>query len=158
MSVHRCLTVGLLLALVACEGSGIADPNCALCDELRIRTDRADYNPRSLVRFTLTNRTSDSLRYDWCSVVGMGRVSTDRPFDTEYRVQARCGAGAGLADVIANMRVLAPGASSRDSVSLNASYQGDYQVQVWLVDAGGGVVPHNPVVSNLFSVRPGVAP
>ena len=145
----------LIAVLLSCRKS-VADPTCDRCDEMRIRSERTAYRPTAAITFTITNLTSGTLRYDWCSVVAGGRTNTSKPFNIEYRPDRRCGAGAGAAEVLANMRVLAAGASVRDSVVLSpGAYQGEYRVQIWLLDVAGLIEVGNPVVSNTFEVFPG---
>jgi hypothetical protein len=60
--------------------------------------------------------------------------------------------------VLANMRVLAAGASVSDSVTLLlGAFQGQYRIQLWLVDITGTPEPGNPVISNFFDVVPSAA-
>src|SRR5262245_11759475 len=105
-----------LVAVVGC-GDGITEPECDRCSEMRIITDRPEYRPGSVIVFTITNRTSDVLRYDWCSVTLSSTVSDE----VGYSPARRCGPGAGPADVLARMVVIDPGASLRDSVNIGGA-------------------------------------
>jgi hypothetical protein len=150
--------VCLLAALAACT-EGIVAPVCDLCDEFQLRTDRKEYGMKSIVRFTITNRTNEVMRYDWCSVTAVGRTSDILPFETFYRRHSRCGPGADLTDVIEHMRTLASGESTRDSVMVpSGAYQGEYQVQLWPIDAAGALTLGGPTVSNSFIVLPTNSP
>ena len=143
-----------LLALAGC-GNGITAPKCALCDELRVLTDHAEYRQGSWVAFTITNRTPDVLRYDWCSVEHVARTSSEEPFDVRYVPSRRCGFGAGIDQVREHMVALASGEARRDSVFLSgAAFQGQYRIHVWLVDESGVPDADNPVVSNTVDVFP----
>jgi hypothetical protein len=149
------LRTAIVVAVLSACAKGVADPICDRCGEMRIRTAYTEYSPRSVIGFTITNRTSGPLRYDWCSIGAVGRSITSDPFLTVYRPDRRCGPGAGLAQVLANMRVLAAGASVSDSVTLfTGAFQGQYEIQLWLVDIGGALEPGNPVISNFFDVYP----
>ena len=148
---------GALLLLSACD-NGITDPVCDRCNEMRVLTDRAEYRNGSLVEFTITNRTSAELRYDWCSVHLVSRTSTDVPFQVRYLPSRRCGFDATIDDVIANMRIVAAGASLRDTLRVGgAALQGQYRVHMWLVDEMGLPETGNPIASNTFDVYPGAA-
>ena len=143
-----------LLALAGC-GNGITAPKCDRCDELRVLTDHAEYRQGTWIAFTITNRTPDVLRYDWCSVEHAARTSTESPFKVRYLPSRRCGFGAGIDEVREKMVVLAPAESARDSVSLSgAAFQGQYRIHVWLVDETGVADPNQPVVSNTVDVFP----
>ena len=143
------------LVVAAGCGNGITAPKCDRCDELRVLTDHAEYRQASWIAFTITNRTPDMLRYDWCSVSHVGRISSDTPFDVRYIPSRRCGVGAGIDEVRENMVVLAPAESARDSVFLSgAAFQGQYRIHVFLVDESGVADEDNPVVSNTVDVFP----
>lgn len=145
-----------LLALTGC-GNGITEPKCDRCDELRVLTDHAEYRQGTWIAFTITNRTPDVLRYDWCSVEHVART-TDAPFDVRYAPSRRCGFGAGIDEVREHMVTLATGEGKRDSVFLSgAAFQGQYRIHVWLVDENGVADPDNPVVSNTVDVFPGAS-
>ena len=106
-----------------------------------------------MIAFTVTNRTSDVLRYDWCSV-GLASKGGSGGFDLQYSPSRRCGFGAGSQDVLARMVQVAPGASVRDSI-LGSAIQSVYRVHVWLVDENGVPETGNPVASNSFDMFPG---
>ena len=151
----RLASIAAVLSLVACGDKGITAPSCDRCDEMRVVTDRPEYRPGSNIVFTISNRTTADLRYDWCSVTLASRTSTDVDFDVTYRPSRRCGFGAGPAEVVQHMVVLAPGESVRDSVTVTgAANQSQYRLHVWLVDANGLPELGNPVASNIFDVYP----
>ena len=152
------LRTALLAAVLSGCHQGVADPVCDRCGEIRIRTTYTAYRPTSVIGFAITNRTSQPLRYDWCSISAAGRSLTTDPFPVAYRADRRCGPGAGLVQVLANMRVLAAGATVGDSVTLLiGAFQGQYRIQLWLVDITGTPEPGNPVISNFFDVVPSAA-
>ena len=144
-----------LVALSACSSDGITEPKCDRCDEMRVVTDRAEYRPGSVIAFTLTNRTTTALRYDWCSVAIASRGNSDE-FEANYSPARRCGFGAGLSDVLEHMVVIPPGETLRDSASVSSgAAQSQYRIQLWLLDENGLPENGNPVVSNIFDVFPG---
>ena len=152
--VFQFVIAGACLALSACD-NGITDAKCDRCDEMRVRTDRAEYRPGSFAAFSVTNRTDEVLRYDWCSVSLVSRTSTEVPFPVSYNPGRRCGFGASTDVVLAHMVPIAPGESIRDSVSVaGGSNQGQYRVHIWLLDAEGLPEGGNPVASNTFDVYP----
>jgi hypothetical protein len=111
-----------------------------------------------MIAITIANQTTQPLRYDWCSVGTVGRTDSADPFDTTYRPSRRCGFGAGLDEVRSHMITLAPGATERDSVATpSGALQGQYRINLWLVDENGNVELGNPVVSNTFDVFPGAS-
>ena len=143
----------LLIVLIACghDATGVA---CETCAEVVVRTERGEYRPGEVVRFTITNRGLTTLRYDWCSMV-LGRRTSETPFETVYRPGARCGAGAGIEEVVAMMQVIAPGETRVDSLTVASLFiQSQQRVQLWLVDVNG-LPDGDPVVSNIFLVFPG---
>lgn len=144
-----------LIAITACEAGGITDATCDRCDEMRIRTDRPEYRPGTVIAFTITNQTAAPLRYDWCSVQLASRNSPEAPFEERYLPSRRCGFGAGVDEVLEKMVALQPGESVRDSVPINgAANQAQYRIQVWLVGDNGLPEPGNPIASNVFDVFP----
>lgn len=145
-----------VVSLVACS-EGVTEPKCARCGELRVITDRPEYRPGRVVAFTITNRTSAVLRYDWCSV-GLASRAFSGEFEVLYSPARRCGLGAGLAEVLEHMVLIQPGESRRDSVSLSgAANQSQYRVHIWLLDDNGVPEGGNPVASNTFDVFPGAS-
>lgn len=147
----------LLLALVALPActNGITEPKCDRCAELRVLTDRAAYRPGGSIGFTITNRTKDVLRYDWCSV-GLANKGSDGTFNLRYSPARRCGFGAGTQEVRQHMIVIAAGTSVRDSIVASA-VQSVYRLHVWLLDENGAPETGNPVASNAFDMYPGAA-
>jgi len=151
-----------LLATVSAAGAvacnePLLEPRCDRCNEVRVQTDIQEYATGAQVAFTISNLTSDMLRYDWCSVVAASRRlgGAEEPFDTAHRPSARCGAGAGPAEIAANMRALDAGGSVRDSLMLRpGAIQQEYRVLLWLVAADGTLEAGNPVFSNGFDVTP----
>jgi hypothetical protein len=157
-SVFRLALLVGVVPLFACGDKGITAPNCDRCDEMRVLTDRPEYRPGSTIVFTISNRTADDLRYDWCSVTLSSRTSPDVDFPVTYQPARRCGFGAGPEKVLERMVVVAPGESVRDSVTVSgAANQSQYQVHVWLLDANGVPETGNPVASNIFDVFPSAA-
>ena len=153
-TVFRLTTFAALVAFSGCSSDGITEPKCERCDEMRVVTDRPEYRPGSVVAFTLTNRTTADLRYDWCSVAVASRGSSD--FETNYSPARRCGFGAGLSEVLEHMVVLAPGETLRDSATISSgAAQSQYRIQLWLLDENGLPETGNPVASNIFDVYPG---
>lgn len=149
----RLSLMAVLVSLAACS-EGITAPKCDRCDEMRVLTDRSEYRPGSVVAFTITNRTSSVLRYDWCSVSLASRGSTDG-FEVRYTPARRCGFGADIQDVIDHMVLIDPGASLRDSLTINSgANQSQYRLHIWLVDETGAPEAGNPVASNIFDVFP----
>lgn len=156
LSWHPDVIVRLLwcsLTLVAC-GEGLAPDSCDRCDELRIRTERSEYRPGAVVRFSMTNLTAAPLRYDWCSMTLASR-STEIAFEKVYLPSRRCGAGANDETVRTHMRVLQPRETTLDSLVIRVAYQGQQRVHVWLLDAEGRPEAVNPAGSNVFLVFPG---
>ena len=150
----RLLAAAILLILTGCS-EDITAPKCERCDEMRVITDRPEYRPGSVIAFTITNRTTDVLRYDWCSVVLASRGSGDDFPPMAYSPTRRCGFGATVQDVLDKMVVIQPGASLRDSVSVSgAANQSVYRVTIWLLDENGFPQQGNPIVSNTFDVYP----
>lgn len=150
----RFTTFTALIALSGCSSDGITEPKCERCDEMRVVTDRPEYRPGSVVVFTLTNRTTSELRYDWCSVAVASRGSSD--FEINYSPARRCGFGAGLAEVLEHMVILAPGETLRDSATISSgATQSQYRIQLWLLDENGLPEAGNPIASNIFDVFPG---
>lgn len=146
------------LALLAGCGDGITAPKCDRCGDVRVLTERGEYKPGTIIGVTIANKTAQPLRYDWCSLAAVGRTDSADPFDTTYRPSRRCGFGAGVDEVRARMITLAPGATERDTVTLQgAALQGQYRINLWLVDENGNVELGNPVVSNTFDVFPGAS-
>ena len=141
-----------IVSLLACS-DGPTEPNCDRCSELRVVTDRGEYRPGTMIAFTVTNRTSAVLRYDWCSV-GLASRGGSGGFDLQYSASRRCGFGAGTEEVLEHMVSIAPGASVRDSI-LGSAIQSVYRVHVWLVDETGAPETGNPVASNAFDMFPG---
>ena len=141
-----------IVLLLACS-DGSTEPNCDRCDELRVVTDRPEYRPGTIVAFTVTNRTSAVLRYDWRSV-GLASRGTSGEFELQYSPSRRCGFGAGTDQVREHMIPLAPGESVRDSI-LGSAIQSVYRLHVWLVDENGMQETGNPVASNSFDMFPG---
>jgi len=153
-NVCRLTTFTALVVLSGCSSDGITEPKCERCDEMRVVTDRPEYRPGSVVAFTLTNRTTTELRYDWCSVAVASRGSAD--FETNYSPARRCGFGAGLSDVLEHMVLLAPGETLRDSAAISSgAAQSQYRIQLWLLDENGLPETGNPIASNIFDVYPG---
>jgi hypothetical protein len=151
---HIRITAVLALVSVAGCKEGLTEPQCDRCDEMRVITDRPEYRPGSVIAFTITNRTSTVLRYDWCSVTLASRGNADE-FPINYSPARRCGIGAGPAEVLEHMVLIDPGATLRDSVSISgAANQSQYRLHVWLLDEVGLPEPGNPIVSNVFDVYP----
>lgn len=151
----RLSSIVALMSVAACGDKGVTAPTCDRCGEMRVVTDRPEYRPGSTIAFTLTNRTTDVLRYDWCSVGLSSRTSTTVDFEVRYTPSRRCGFGAGTAEVLEKMVLLAPGESVRDSVSVSgAANQSQYRLHVWLLDPNGVPETGNPIVSNIFEVFP----
>jgi len=155
--IPRYLRATLVAALVfvpSCE-NGITDASCERCDEVRVRTNRGEYRNNAIVEFSVTNRTSTEMRYDWCSVQLAGRTNSDSPFSTVYSPARRCGFGAGQVEVLAHMRLIAPGATLVDSQRVSgAALQGQYRLHTWFLDEMGLPEAGNPIVSNTFDVFP----
>ena len=150
---YRITAVLAFVAITGCK-DGLTEPTCDRCDEMRVVTDRPEYRPGSTIAFTITNRTSTVLRYDWCSVTLASRGNADE-FPIVYSPAKRCGIGAGPADVLEHMVLVDPGASLRDSVNISgAANQSQYRVHVWLLDEAGLPELGNPIVSNVFDVYP----
>ena len=146
--------LGVSIAL-ACGGDEITAPTCDRCNELRILSDRAEYRPGGLVRFTISNLTRHELTYDWCSITLSSRT-TNAPFEIVYAPSKRCGRDAGIQQVVANMVTITPGETRRDSlVVTTAAFQGQQRIHLWLVDAHGIPETGNPVTSNVFLILPG---
>ena len=144
----------VLLMLAGCS-EGITEPKCERCHEMRVITDRPEYRPGSTIAFTVTNRTSDVLRYDWCSVALASRGNGDDFPPMAYSPTRRCGFGATVQDVLDHMVLIQPGGNLRDSVSVSgAANQSLYRVTIWLLDETGLPLQGNPVVSNTFDVYP----
>jgi hypothetical protein len=155
--VLRLAAAASVLSLFACD-KGITAPNCDRCDEMRVLTDRPEYRPGSTIAFTIANRTSNVLRYDWCSVGLNSRGNNDDFPPATYSPSRRCGIGAGLDDVLEKMVVLQPGESVRDSVSVSGgANQSLYRIAIWLIDENGSVLQGNPVVSNTIDIFPGAS-
>jgi hypothetical protein len=122
---------------------------------MRVVTDRPEYRPGSTIAFSITNRTSAVLRYDWCSTTFASRASSEE-FESHYSPASRCGIGAGLAEVLEHMVVVAPGETLRDSATISSGApQSQYRIHLWLLDETGQPETGNPVVSNIFDVYPG---
>jgi len=144
----------ILVFSVGCSDDRITDASCDRCDELQIRTERSEYRPGSIVRFSITNLTSTPLLYDWCSM-GLAARTTEAPFEVVYRPSHRCGPNAGLEEVLANIQSILPGETRRDSLLVKVAFQGQQRVHLWLIDSTGHVEAENPVASNIFLVFPG---
>jgi hypothetical protein len=149
------LTIVVAMFLLAGCSDGITEPKCERCDEMRVVTDRAEYRPGSVIKFTITNRTSNVLRYDWCSV-GLANKGNDGSFGLRYSPARRCGFGAGTQEVLQHMIVMPAGTSVRDSIVASA-VQSVYRLHVWLLDENGAPETGNPVASNAFDMYPGAA-
>jgi hypothetical protein len=144
----------VLVSLAACS-EGITAPTCDRCDEMRVLTDRPEYRPGSTIAFTISNRTTDVLRYDWCAVGLSSRGNGDDFPRSTYSPARRCGIGAGLEEVLDRMVLIQPGESLRDSVTVSSgASQSVYRITVWLLDETGVPEAGNPVVSNTFDVFP----
>jgi hypothetical protein len=142
-------------SLAACD-KGITAPDCDRCDEMRVLTDRLAYRPGSTIVFSISNRTTDVLRYDWCSVGLQSRGNTNDFPTATYLPSRRCGIGAGLTEVLSHMVVIPAGGMVRDSSAISgAANQSWYRVTVWLVDETGVPQQANPVVSNTIDIYPG---
>ena len=147
----------VLAALAACS-DGITAPNCERCDEMQVLTDRPEYRPGSTIAFTISNRTADVLRYDWCSVGIASRGNGDDFPPATYSPARRCGIGADIQDVLDHLVLIQPGESLRDSVTISgAANQSLYRITIWLLDETGTPQAGNPVVSNTFDVYPGAS-
>src|SRR5688572_32045157 len=85
----------VLVALTVCS-EGITAPKCERCDEMRVLTDRPEYRPGSTIAFTISNRTTAVLPYDWCSVGLASRGNGDDFPPATYSPARRCGIGANL--------------------------------------------------------------
>jgi hypothetical protein len=145
----------VLVAVAACS-DGITAPNCERCDEMQVITDRPEYRPGSTIAFTISNRTTQLLRYDWCSVGLASRGNGDDFPPATYSPARRCGIGADIDEVLEHLVLIRPGESLRDSVTISgAANQSWYRVMIWLLDENGVPQPGNPVVSNTFDVYPG---
>jgi hypothetical protein len=145
----------ILVALSACSNGGITAPKCERCDEMQVLTDRPEYRPGSTIAFTISNRTTDVLRYDWCSVGLASRGNGDDFPPANYSPARRCGIGAGVQEVVDHMVLIQPGESLRDSVTISgAANQSLYRITIWLLDENGIPQAGNPVVSNTFDVFP----
>ena len=142
--------------MTAC-GEDITAPSCERCDDVRILSDRTEYRPGGVVRFTITNLTTDALRYDWCSMALASR-STEIAFESVYRPSRRCGPNAGMNEVLEHLQTIGPGETRSDSLAVTVAYQGQQRVHLWLVDVNGVPETGNPVVSNIFLVYPGASP
>lgn len=149
------LTIVAATFLLAGCSDGITEPRCERCSEMRVVTDRAEYRPGGVIKFTVTNRTANVLRYDWCSV-GLANKASDGSFNLRYSPARRCGFGAGTEDVVEHMIVIAAGTSVRDSIVASA-VQSVYRLHVWLLDENGAPETGNPVASNAFDMYPGAA-
>ena len=146
-----------VLAISACSDD-ITAPTCDRCDELRVLTDRPEYRPGSVIAFTVTNRTTDVLRYDWCSVAIGSRGNGDEFPPAVYSPSRRCGIGAGVEEVLDRMVLIPQGESYRDSVTISGgANQSLYRITIWLIDENGVPQAGNPVVSNTFDVYPGAS-
>lgn len=150
------LSVLAATLMVAACSKGITEPQCDRCDEIRVITDRPEYRPGSMIAFTITNRTTTVMRYDWCSVALASRGNGDDFPPAIYNPGRRCGFGAGVDKVLEHAVVLQPGQSTRDSLSISgAANQSLYRLAIWLLDETGLPQQGNPVVSNTFDVYPG---
>jgi hypothetical protein len=155
ITAFRLTIVMALVAFPGCSSDGITEPKCDRCDEMRVVTDRPEYRPGSVIAFSLTNRTSAVLRYDWCSVAIASRGSSEE-FQTPYSPARRCGYGAGLPDVLEHMVLISPGETLRDSATISSgAVQSQYRIHLWLLDENGLPESGNPVASNIFDVYPG---
>ena len=151
----RLIIVTALVALAGCSSDSITEPECDRCDEMRVVTDRPEYRPGSVIAFTLTNRTTAVLRYDWCSVAFASKGSSEE-FQTPYSPARRCGFGAGLPDVLEHMVLIPPGETLRDSATISSgAVQSQYRIHLWLLDENGLPETGNPIASNVFDVFPG---
>ena len=155
INAFRLTLVVAVVTLPGCSSDAITEPECDRCDEMRVITDRPEYRPGSVIAFTLTNRTSTVLRYDWCSVAIASRGSSEE-FQTPYSPARRCGFGAGLSDVLEHMVLIPPGETVRDSATISSgAVQSQYRLHLWLLDENGLTETGNPVASNIFDVYPG---
>ena len=155
INASRLTILTALVALSGCSSDGITEPTCDRCDEMRVVTDRPEYRPGSVIAFTVTNRTTAVLRYDWCSVAFASKGSSEA-FETAYSPARRCGFGAGLPEVLEHMVLIEPGETLRDSASISsAAVQSQYRLHLWLLDENGLPETGNPIASNIFDVYPG---
>ena len=150
-------SVALTLAFASGCSDGLTPPACERCGEMQIRTERSEYRPGALVRFTMTNLTGSPLRYDWCSMALASR-STETDFEAVYRPTRQCGSDAGPEEVLANMKIIRPGEARIDSLVVTVAFQGQQRVHVWLLDTEGRPETVNPAASNVFLVFPGASP
>ena len=154
INVFRLTVVTALVALSGCSSDGITEPKCDRCDEMRVITDRPEYRPGSVIAFTVTNRTTSVLRYDWCSVAIASRGSSDET-EIPYSPARRCGFGAGLEQVLEHMVLIPPGEVLRDSTTISSgAAQSQYRLHLWLLDENGLPETGNPIISNTFDVFP----
>ena len=154
-TIVRLTVATALVAVAGCSTDGVTAPTCDRCDEMRVVTDRQEYRPGSVIAFTITNRTNEVLRYDWCSTSFSSRGNSHE-FEARYLPASRCGFGAGLAEVLEHMVLIAPGETLRDSANISSgAVQSQYRIHLWLLDETGLPETGNPIVSNVFDVYPG---
>lgn len=154
--VARIFAIAIALTFAAACDDSLTPPACERCGEMQIRTERSEYRPGAIVRFTMTNLTGSPLRYDWCSMALASR-STETDFEAVYRPTRQCGSDAGPEEVLTNMKIIRPGEARIDSLVVTVAFQGQQRVHVWLLDTEGRPETVNPAASNVFLVFPGAS-
>ena len=85
----------------------------------------------------------------------VGKTDRAAEFEAVFEPQGRCGPGATLADIVANMVELAPGESFEDGIQIiSFAFQGFYRVNVWILNADGTLAANTPAFSATFLVFP----
>jgi len=146
-----------LIVLAGCGNSatGPGSGPCATNQGIEICADRSSYRPGASVGLTITNRGSQTVFKDFCSVKIVGKTDRSAPFEARYNPTLLCGLDVTQEEIVANMVELAPGASIEEQHRLATfAFQGLYRVNVWILDENGDRISMTPFFTGTFDVIP----
>lgn len=128
---------------------------CAQSDGIEICTDGEEYRPGSTLVFDLTNRRSESVWVDLCSIAKEVADRSDRYWvEVLYSPNRRCGFNPGPEVLAENRPEVRPGATLTHSIVVHSVVQAVYRLDIWLLDEVGNFLAQNPFQSGKFAMFP----
>ena len=157
--MRRCsFPLALIAFVVSACGGDATGPMASLCSVqsgAEVCVARAEYRQADLVSFTTRNTGSAPIFKDGCSTRLVGKTTEAAEFEAVFKPSLRCGSGATLADIVANMVELGPGESFEETLQLTSfAFQGFYRANVWILNSDGTLAGSTPAHSGTFRVFP----
>ncbi len=145
----------LVPSIAGCNSAplGATGSLCGQRDGIQVCGQTSQARPGAALTFTISNRSARTVFEDVCSSVLVGRTNSQKPFESAYNPNRRCGPDATQDVVIANLREIAPGVSVQETFRLATfAFDGDYQLHVWFFDAEGQMLSEQPFTSGIIEV------